>query len=74
MLLNLQQAITNPLACEEWQLRNWLTQLNEYIKKDTEIQVNQLCLSGNFICPHCNEKMALDVKYFCDKCGQRIKI
>ena len=51
MLMNLQQAIENPLACEERQLKNWLSTLNEYYKRDTDMQVKQMCLAGNSICP-----------------------
>lgn len=74
MLMNLQQAIENPLACEEKQLKNWLSTLNEYYKRDTDMRVKQMCLAGNSICPSCNKRMALGVKNFCDKCGQKIKL
>ena len=72
-LMNLQQAIESPLACEERQLKNWLTMLSEYIKRDTDMKATKICLAGNFICPACGKKMALDVENFCDRCGQKIK-
>lgn len=73
MIMTLQQAIENPLDCEERQLKNWLTVLSEYLNRDTDMQVQQMCLMGNSICPACGEKMALSVENFCDKCGQKIK-
>ena len=39
MLMTLQQAIENPLYCEEWQLKNWLNALNEYYDRDTGMVV-----------------------------------
>ena len=71
--MNLQQAIENPLACEEKQLKNWLSVLSEYIDRDTAMQVKQMILTGNCICPACGDVMALSVKNFCDKCGHKIK-
>ena len=73
MIKTLQDAINDPFECGETQLRNWLKMLNEYIKRDTDKQVEQVCLTGNYICPACEEKMALGVENFCDKCGQKIK-
>ena len=73
MIRTLQDAINDPFECGETQLRNWLTMLNEYIKRDTDKQVEQGCLTGNYICPTCGETMALGVESFCDKCGQKIK-
>lgn len=72
MIMNLQQAIENPLACEERQLKNWLSTLVEYLDRDTGIPVKQMTLMGNYICPACGERMALTVESFCDKCGQKI--
>ena len=72
MLMSLQQAIENPFACEERQLKNWLSTLSEYLNRDTYMQVKQICLMGNCICPACGEKMALGAENFCDKCGQKI--
>lgn len=72
MIMNLQQAIENPLACEERQLKNWLSTLAEYLDRDTGMQVKQMTLMGNCICPACGERMALAVENFCDKCGQKI--
>lgn len=72
MIMNLQQAIENPLACEERQLKNWLTVLSKYLDRDTDMQVKQICLDGCYICPACGERMALAVESFCDKCGQKI--
>lgn len=69
----LQDAINDPFECGETQLRNWLKMLNEYIKRDTDMQVTQGCLNGKLICPACGEHMALAVESFCDKCGQKIK-
>lgn len=73
MIINLQDAINDPFECGESQLRNWLKMLNEYIKRDTDMQVKELCLTGQKICPACGERMALGVENFCDKCGQKIK-
>lgn len=73
MLMNLQEAIKHPLLCEEWQLKNWLTTLNKYFKRDTDMIVKEGCLDGRYICPACGEHMALAVENFCDKCGQKIK-
>ena len=33
MLMTLEQAKENPLGCEEFQLKNWLSQLDEYLKR-----------------------------------------
>ena len=74
MILSLQEAINRPLDCEEQQLKNWLITLNEYFERDTDMQVEEICLLGNSICPACGERMALGVENFCDKCGQKIKI
>ena len=57
MLKTLQDAINDPFDCGEEQLRNWLKMLNEYIKRDTDIQVQHLCLTGNYYCPDCGAKM-----------------
>ena len=73
MIMNLQQAKENPLDCEEWQLKNWLTVLSKYLDRDTDMQVEKMCLDGRSICPACGEHMALCVENFCDKCGQKIK-
>jgi len=70
--LKLNEAKENPLECEEFQLKNWLNCLSEYIQKDTAIKVEKISLSGQAICPSCQELMALGVKNYCDKCGQRI--
>lgn len=72
MLKTLQEAINHPLECEEQQLKNWLKQLEEYIKRDTPMKIQHMNLCGNSFCPACGEKMALTVENFCDKCGQRI--
>ena len=72
MIKTLQDAINDPFDCGEKQLRNWLKMLNEYIKRDTDMQITQGCLNGKLICPACGEHMALDVESFCDKCGQKI--
>lgn len=74
MLLNLQQAIDNPFACEEYQLSNWLCMLSEYLERDTDMDVKYTSLDGRRECPSCKAKMALGVKNFCDKCGHKIKI
>jgi hypothetical protein len=73
-MLSLTEAIERPYDCEERQLRNWLIMLSEYLERDTDIQVEEICLLGNSICPACGERMALGVENFCDKCGQKIKI
>ena len=72
-ITTLEQAIKNPFACKEKQLKNWLSMLSEYIDRDTDMQVTQGCLNGKLICPACGEHMALAVESFCDKCGQKIK-
>ena len=69
----LQDAINDPFECGENQLRNWLKMLNEYIKRDTDMKVQQMCLTGQLICPACNEHISLGAENFCDKCGQKIK-
>lgn len=74
MIMTLQQAIENPLDCKEWQLKNWLTTLSEYLDRDTDMQVEEMCLTGQIICPVCGERMALGATNFCDKCGQKIII
>ena len=73
-MLSLTEAIERPYDCEERQLRNWLIMLSEYLERDTDMQVEEICLLGNSICPACGERMALGVENFCDKCGQKIKI
>lgn len=70
---NLDEAIINPLDCNQIQLKAWLGQLSEYIKRDTPVTVTQIALSGQRKCPTCDALMAIGVKYFCDKCGQRIQ-
>ena len=72
MLMTLEQAIQNPLDCEEKQLKNWLTTLKEYIDRDTDMNVELMCLTGQSVCPYCGENMALGVENFCDKCGKKI--
>lgn len=72
MFMTLQQAKGNPLECEEFQLKNWLAQLDEYIKRDTEIKIVKLALNGQCECPACGELMAIGAKNFCDVCGQKI--
>jgi hypothetical protein len=71
-ILTLDEAKKNPLECEEFQLKNWINTLSEYIKKDTAMKIKKGALSGQNICPSCKELMALGVKNYCDKCGQRI--
>ena len=73
MIMTLQQAIENPLCCEDWQLKNWLNALNKYYNRDTGMAVKEECLDGRSICPACGKHMALAVESFCDKCGQKIK-
>ena len=74
MLMTLEQAKENPLDCEEFQLKNWLSQLDEYLKRDTEMKVVKQSLSGQCVCPACEKLMAINVKEFCDKCGQKIAL
>ena len=74
MLMTLQQAKENPFMCEEKQLKNWLSQLDEYLKRDTEMKVVKQSLNGRCVCPVCKELMAINVKEFCDRCGQKITI
>ena len=71
-LLTLKEAKENPLAAEEYQLKNWLNSLYEYVKKDTSIKVERGTLMGNDICPSCENRMAMSVKNYCDICGQKI--
>lgn len=70
--MTLEQAKKNPLGCEEFQLKNWLSQLDEYLKRDTEMKVVKQSLSGQRVCPACGKLMAINAKEFCDKCGQKI--
>ena len=74
MLMSLQQAKENPLECEEFQLKNWLSQLDEYLKRDAEMKVVRQALNGKCVCPACGKLMALEVKEFCDNCGQKITL
>ena len=72
--MSLQQAKENPLECEEFQLKNWLSQLDEYLKRDAEMKVVKQALNGKCVCPACGKLMALEVKEFCDNCGQKITL
>lgn len=72
MIMILDDAINNPLECEEFQLKNWLSLLSKYIERDTPMTVENTSLSGKRECPSCKKLMALGVKNFCDRCGQNI--
>lgn len=74
MLMTLEQAKKNPLDCEEFQLKNWLSQLDEYLKRNTEMKVVKQSLNGQCVCPACGKLMAINAKEFCDKCGQKIAL
>lgn len=74
MLMTLEQAKENPLDCEEFQLKNWLSQLDKYLKRDTEMKVVKQSLSGQCVCPACRKLMAINAKEFCDRCGQKIAL
>ena len=74
MLMTLEQAKENPLDCEEFQLKNWLSQLNEYLKRDTEMKIVKQAFNGQYECPACEKLMATNAKEFCDKCGQKIAL
>lgn len=82
MRMNLDEAIAH---CEERidctdcgrehkQLRNWLVMLRKYIERDIPQPVKKISLSGRGVCPACGELMAINVKNFCDNCGQAIKL
>ena len=55
------------------QLRGWLEELQKYIMRDTPQQVKRVTLMGRYICPACGKIMAVNVKNFCDNCGQAIE-
>lgn len=58
---------------EEKQLHNWLSQLKEYIDRDTPMKIMRGTLSGQLVCPKCDKLMKLGVKEgFCNECGQAI--
>lgn len=45
---------------------------NIAIQKQIPMLVVAGTLSGHFICPACNRRMAIGNKHYCDKCGQRL--
>lgn len=49
------------------------TILTNHISRDIPQQVKQVSLSGRSVCLACKKLMAIDVKRFCDNCGQAIK-
>ena len=49
------------------------TILTNRISRDIPQQVKQVTLSGRSVCPACKKLMAINVKHFCDNCGQAIK-
>ena len=49
------------------------TILTNRISRDIPQQVKQMSLSGRSVCPACKKLMAINVKHFCDNCGQAIK-
>ena len=49
------------------------TVLTNRISRDIPQQVKQVFLSGRSVCPACKKLMAINVKHFCDHCGQAIK-
>lgn len=49
------------------------TVLTNRISRDIPQQVKQVSLSGRSVCPVCKKLMAINVKRFCDNCGQAIK-
>lgn len=49
------------------------TVLTNHISRDIPQQVKQVSLSGRSVCPACGKLMAINVKRFCDHCGQAIK-
>lgn len=59
---------------EEKQMHNWLSQLREYLERDTPMKVERITLSGCCICPKCDTLMKMGVvEGFCNECGQAIK-
>jgi len=71
-LITLEEAIKKPMECEEFQLKNWLNMLSEYIKRDTPMKIEKGVLSGKMVCPNCQKLMALRAENYCDKCGQKL--
>lgn len=65
--------LSNSSDFEEKQLYNWLSQLKEYIDRDTPMEVTMGNLCGQMVCPKCNKHMKIGVKNgFCNECGQAI--
>ena len=59
---------------ENLQVYNWLSQLKEYIEKDTPMEIKQGTLFGRYVCSKCNKLMRIGVeKGYCNECGQAIK-
>lgn len=46
--------------------------MDSAIKKQIPRLVVAGTLSGHFICPACNRRMAIGNKHYCDKCGQKL--
>lgn len=56
------------------QLYHWLSQLQEYKKRDTPMAIQQRTLSGKCVCPGCGGLMALGVEDgYCNLCGQALE-
>lgn len=56
------------------QLYNWLSQLQEYKKRDAPMTIQQRTLSGRCVCPSCGRLMTLSVEDgFCNFCGQALE-
>lgn len=64
-MLNLDEAIENPFKSEEFQLKNWLKSLREYIEKDIShgwISVNDKLpdvVRENYLCTDCNGNVGI---------------
>lgn len=67
------EELSNSSDFEDKQLHNWLSQLKEYFDRDTPMEVINMNLSGECVCPKCNNHMKLGVRSgFCNECGQAI--
>lgn len=60
---------------EDKQVFHWLSQLKEYIQRDTPMKITHCTLSGCRVCPKCGKLMKLGITDgFCNECGQAVKL